>query len=100
MPSRSTSKILRTAKRRLLLVLQLQSRVFRDKREAKFRDDELEANKTAWGITDVEYKIAQASLETLSADKYAALIEQAEAFGIADLAILHGEQSEDWLRLR
>ena len=54
----------------------------------KFRDDELEANKTAWGITDVEYKIAQASLATLSADKYAALIEQAEAFGVDDLALL------------
>ena len=53
-----------------------------------FRDDELEAEKKAWGITDVEYKIAQASLATLSADKYAALIEQAEAFGIDDLALL------------
>ena len=57
-------------------------------REQEFHDAELEANKTAWGITDVEYRIAQASLETLSAEKYAALIEQAEAFGVDDLALL------------
>ena len=56
--------------------------------EQKYHDDELAANKSAWGITDVEYKVAQASLVTLSADKYAALIEQAEAFGIDDLALL------------
>ena len=39
-------------------------------------------------VTDVEYKIAQASLATLSAEKYAALIVQAEEFGIDDLALL------------
>ena len=67
-----------------------EAQALQDRKDAnkQFRDDELEANKTAWGITDVEYKIAQASLATLSADKYAALIEQAEAFGIDDLALL------------
>ena len=67
-----------------------EAKALQDQKDAnkKFRDDELEANKTSWGITDVEYKVAQASLETLSADKYAALIEQSEAFGIEDLALL------------
>ena len=61
---------------------------FREK-ERGFQADQLTELKEQFGVTDVEYKIAQASLVTLSADKYAALIEQAEAFGIDDLAILH-----------
>ena len=67
-----------------------EAQALQDRKDAnkQFRDDELAANKEDWGITDVEYKIAQASLATLSADKYAALIEQAEAFGIDDLALL------------
>ena len=65
-----------------------QDRIARADANKTFRDAELEANKTAWGITDVEYSLAQASLKTLSSDKYADLIEQAEEFGIDDLALL------------
>ena len=70
-----------------------QDKIDRAAANKKFRDDELEADKTAWGITDVEYGLAQASLKTLSAEKYADLIEQAEAFGIDDLALLAAHNS-------
>ena len=82
MPWRSTSKIFEDRKAAFEARTQLRKDFM--EREQKFHDDELTANKKAWGITDVEYGIAQAALETLSAEKYAALIEQAEAFGIAD----------------
>ena len=49
-------------------------------REREFQADQLTELKEQFGVTDVEYRIAQAALETLSAEKYAALIEQAEAF--------------------
>ena len=54
-----------------------QDKIDRAAANKTFREDELEASKTAWGITDVEYGLAQASLETISSDKYAELIEQA-----------------------
>ena len=67
-----------------------EAQALQDRKDAnkKFREDQHEADLAAWGVTDVEYRIAQASLKTLSADKYAALIAQAEEFGIYDLALL------------
>ena len=58
-------------------------------REREFQADQLTELKEQFDVTDVEYRIAQAALETLSAEKYAALIEQAEEFGIDDLALLY-----------
>ena len=58
-------------------------------KDKNYRDDKHAADMDAWGVTDVEYGLAQASLETLSSDKYAELITQAEEFGIKDLALLH-----------
>ena len=54
----------------------------------KFRTDKLAADKAAWGITEIEYKLAQGRIKTLTAQQYADLLQEAEEFGIDDLALL------------
>lgn len=45
-------------------------------------------NLEAWGVTEVEYKLAKAKLKTISAEHHAALLAEAEEAGVRDLALL------------
>ena len=68
---------------------------FREK-ERGFQADQLTELKEQFGVTDVEYRVAQAQIRDLTAEQYADLLEQAEAFGIDDLAILHARITATW----
>ena len=61
---------------------------FRDK-EKQFQADQLSDLKDQFDVTEVEYKIAIEQVKDLTGAQYADLIQQAEEFGIDDLAILH-----------
>ena len=50
-------------------------------REREFQADQLTDLKEQFGVTDVEYRIAQAAIRDLTAAQYADLLQQAEAFG-------------------
>ena len=58
-------------------------------RERGFQADQLTELKEQFGVTDVEYRIAQAAIRSLTTAQYAALLQQSEAFGIDDLALLY-----------
>ena len=57
--------------------------------EAKFHDDELAALLKSFDVTEVEYRVAQAQVESMTGAHYAELVALAEELGIDNLALLH-----------
>ena len=57
--------------------------------EQKFHDDELTALRKQFDVTEVEYRVAQAQVESMTGAHYAELVALAEELGIDNLAVLH-----------
>ena len=58
-------------------------------RERGFQADQLTELKEQFGITDVEYRVAQAQVADLTGAHYAELVALAEELGVDNLAVLH-----------
>ena len=56
--------------------------------EAEYRTSKGKADLEAWGVTEIEYKLAQVKIKNLTNAEYAELLSMAEEFGINDLALL------------